>query len=125
MKMNQPDFSKMCGISNSLLTKIETNQMPVTKETASLISQATGYQINITPDGVEIEYGGITWDKANHKPRAVNMTLRDWFAGQALTGILANSNYVRKSKEEDINIIDDAYEIAHYMMQLRADVEAE
>jgi hypothetical protein len=45
------------------------------------------------------------------------MDLRDWFAGQALTGILANP-----TTGDDLNAISKAsYQLANYMMKARED----
>jgi hypothetical protein len=44
------------------------------------------------------------------------MTLRDWFAGQALAGLLGNSNYGPPNSKEDANM---AYLIADAMLEAR------
>jgi hypothetical protein len=44
------------------------------------------------------------------------MTLRDWFAGQALAGLLGNSNYGPPNSKEDANM---AYLIADAMLKAR------
>jgi hypothetical protein len=44
------------------------------------------------------------------------MTLRDWFAGQALAGLLGNSNYGPPNSKEDANM---AYLIAEAMLKAR------
>jgi hypothetical protein len=52
----------------------------------------------------------------------VDMELRDWFAGQALVGILSNSHYPDQSSGEPFNqyaarVTDTAYRIAEAMMK--------
>lgn len=47
------------------------------------------------------------------------MTLREWFAGQALAGILANSNRDGSTKE----YAHDAYEQADAMLAARNEVK--
>lgn len=44
------------------------------------------------------------------------MTLRDWFAGQALAGLLGNSNYGPPNSKEDANM---TYLIADAMLKAR------
>lgn len=43
------------------------------------------------------------------------MTLRDWFAGQAMAGTMADSNVIDKAE----NIAAVAYEVADEMMKAR------
>lgn len=55
-------------------------------------------------------------------PDVVDMELRDWFAGQALVGILSNSQYPAQSSGEPFNqyaarVTDTAYRIAEAMMK--------
>lgn len=74
---------------------------------------------NITPDmNIQNIQGGP------------GMTLLDWFAGQALTGIIANSNPVMAKMREELaktngenglatGIASDAYAIAAAMLKAR------
>ncbi len=49
----------------------------------------------------------------DHHVHAEGMTLRDWFAGQALVGILAANNWGTPSA-------DEAYKVADAMLERRA-----
>ncbi len=54
------------------------------------------------------------------------MSLRDWFAGQALAGIMANSDYLvsardgSKGHRVDVVIASNAYDIADAMLLARS-----
>lgn len=48
------------------------------------------------------------------------MELRDWFAGQALAGIMANNNVGPLNGAYDLNIIDRAYHLADQMVAQRS-----
>jgi hypothetical protein len=49
-------------------------------------------------------------------PPATSMTLRDWFAGQALAGLCAHPNVL---KIEGVSIQAVAYELADFMLKER------
>mgnify|MGYP000888019546 CR=1 FL=1 len=65
------------------------------------------------------------WPKAGYEPH-YGMTLRDWFAGQALAGIAANEAFLVKTKElGDPKTIcaKAAYEFADAMLAARKETD--
>jgi hypothetical protein len=58
-------------------------------------------------------------------PEPKEMELRDWFAGQALAGLLAGPNAPKKSRAESaeqyaVRLAEEAYLFAEALMQERA-----
>jgi hypothetical protein len=58
-------------------------------------------------------------------PEPKGMELRDWFAGQALAGLLAGPNAPKKSRSESaeqyaVRVAEEAYLFAEALMQERA-----
>lgn len=49
-------------------------------------------------------------------PATPGMSLRDWFAGQALVGLLSNSDWMRKLEQTQTPNVVMAYRIADEMM---------
>ena len=56
------------------------------------------------------------WEDDNGLIRRSDMTLRDWFAGQALAGYLANSRTPHQSAKDCAGYI---YEMADAMLEAR------
>jgi len=54
-------------------------------------------------------------------PSSIGMTLRDWFAGQAMQGMLSNPANYGSSHEwrDDATVAEQAYEIADDMIKAR------
>ena len=67
------------------------------------------------PSDTPIEF----YESGETKRRASGMTLRDWFAGQALAGILANSDFIRATKESGMSMSENAYAYADAMLKAR------
>lgn len=80
-----------------------TKQMQTIKETLMDVTQnePQAFPCVVTVDGTSFFIGG--------------MTLRDWFAGQALSGMMANSYY----HESGIVPIKDCYHFADAMIAER------
>lgn len=58
---------------------------------------------------------GFTW----HRGAESGMSLRDWFAGQALTGLLAANATYEFRTDNRVGIADDAYAHADAMLSAR------
>ena len=57
------------------------------------------------------------FDPASETPKPLNgMSLRDWFAGQALVGICANTDWTPASS---VTLASDAYDLADAMLKER------
>jgi hypothetical protein len=58
--------------------------------------------------------GGPAFPSAADQRRECGVTLRDWFAGQALTGMLASGN-----RDATLGTVEDAYACADLMLYER------
>ena len=65
--------------------------------------------------------GGPAFPRENSDWGVPGMTLRDWFAGQALSGILANPHNLREVTF--IDMANDSYRFADVMLVARADAD--
>lgn len=70
---------------------------------------------------MEINDGGPAFGHGDHQHGgSAGMSLRDWFAGQALQGMLAHATRYRPRSEAPANwhdaIAEEAYEIADAML---------
>lgn len=62
-----------------------------------------------------------TWAPEEDIRRGSGITIRDYFAAAALTGLLANRTYLDCSKAYAWSLpVDDAYSVADYMLAERA-----
>jgi hypothetical protein len=55
------------------------------------------------------------------EPPIPQMTLRDWFAGQALAGFAADPNVATRSTENRHNLAIACYQLADAMMKARGE----
>lgn len=67
------------------------------------------------------KYGGPAFpcDSMKQFPTQEGMTLRDWFAGQALAGIMANSKLMIVLDEKKQDPASCAYQMADFMLSER------
>ena len=69
------------------------------------------------PSGMSISYDD---GRTEHQyPGSPGMSLRDWFAGQALAGIMANAKLVGVLAVSNQDPASCAYEMAEFMMAER------
>ena len=66
--------------------------------------------------------GGPAFPRAgsDYVKAQVGMSLRDWFAGQALAGIMANARLVTVLAESKQDPASCAFEMAEFMMEERS-----
>ena len=67
------------------------------------------------------KYGGPAFpcDSMKQFPTQEGMSLRDWFAGQALAGIMANSKLMIVLDEKKQDPASCAYQMADFMLNER------
>lgn len=56
---------------------------------------------------------------SNHAGPQTGMSLRDWFAGQALAGIMANSKLIIALDNKKQDLASCAYDMADFMLNER------
>ena len=65
------------------------------------------------------KYGGPAFPFEQYAPGSTGMSLRDWFAGQALAGIMANSKLMIVLDEKKQDPAFCAYQMADFMLNER------
>ena len=63
--------------------------------------------------------GGPAFPFEQYSPACTGMSLRDWFAGQALAGIMANSKLMIVLDEKKQDPASCAYQMADFMLNER------
>lgn len=80
--------------------------------------QSTVYAFQGGSRHSEREAGGEGGGAAG-EPAGAHMPLRDWFAGQALVGVLAKMTHDEYLGSAHVQIVDDAYRLADAMLARR------
>jgi hypothetical protein len=91
-------------------------------DSVSIPCDSVGWRVVSDGTASEKGYGMKSQVKTSRKPE---MNLRDYFAGQAIIGMVDSENLEKKlrsyrdSKEVDKNLAERAYEIADAMIEAR------
>jgi hypothetical protein len=110
----EKQFSEMTGLSISWIKKASCGQIPIPMHSlaAQAVCKATGVSMLWLCDGDANEH--VIYE--NTQAESHKVSLRDYFAGQALAGFAANpSNH----KWTAIEIVDDSYALADAMLEQR------
>ena len=104
----------LVGGHSVLLNPVETLKMNSETQQASQASKSFPWPAPIPNGGPAFPVTDSRHPNGHIEYGSNGMTLRDWFAGQALTGLLAGSNASSKSL-----YVKDAYALADAMLAVR------
>ena len=105
----------LVGGHSVLLNPVETLKMNSETQQASQASKSFPWPAPIPNGGPAFPVTDSRHPNGHIEYGSNGMTLRDWFAGQALTGLLSDSN-ARGSKSL---YVKDAYDLADAMLAFR------
>ena len=104
----------LVGGHSAFLNPVETIKMNSETQQASQASKSFPWPTPIHNGGPAFPVTDSRHPNGQIEYGSNGMTLRDWFAGQALTGLLADSNASSKSL-----YVKDAYDLADAMLVVR------